>query len=371
MSPILVAVTAMSLSITAVSPAWASGWVVQSSPDGSPRHNTLRSVAALSVHDAWAVGNTVEFQNEHANVLIEHWDGTSWALVPGVSPGLQSNELHAVGGTSPTDVWAVGEYNDVGGHCPQPSLIEHWNGRKWKVVPSPNPRDCTNLNGVAAISPTDAWAVGEAFDEFGQRTSLPLVEHWDGTSWRMQIKGLPKEHVLYGVSAVAPDDVWVVGDTLVADWDGTAWTVVHSMPHPPAPYSIAAVAFDDVWVAGTIVTEHFRLKTYTQHWDGSSWNVVPSPNRGRRPYDILHGIAAAGPADVWAVGEWASSDGLFHTLILHWNGVQWSLQSSPDGSTDNALYGAAALPATNTAWAVGQMSSEFDRSSTLVESHPG
>jgi hypothetical protein len=370
-SSVLVAVMALSLSIAPASPAWASGWVVQPSPDGSTGYNPLRSVAAISPTDAWAVGVYSDYGDNHGRVLIEHWNGKTWKVEPGVNPGLQTSTLFGVAGTSRTDVWAVGDYLDVGARCPEPGLIEHWNGRKWKVVPSPNPRECTNLNGVDAISPDDAWAVGAAFDDNGGRVGLPLAEHWDGSAWTVRIQGLPEEFGLYSVSAVASDDVWAVGDALAARWDGTSWTDIHPLPHSPGGYTIAAIASDDVWVAGSLDRGH-GLETYTQHWDGTSWNVVPSPSRGRQPYDFLSGIAAAGPADVWAVGSWASVDPfVFHPLILHWNGAQWSIQHSPDGSTDSYLNGAAALPASNTAWAVGEISGQYGHSSTLVEFHYG
>lgn len=40
------------------------------------------------------------------------------------------------------------------------TLVEHWNGKTWKVQPSPNPGKGTLLFGVAATSSTNAWAVG-------------------------------------------------------------------------------------------------------------------------------------------------------------------------------------------------------------------
>ena len=82
-------------------------------------------------------------------------------------------------------MWAVGNYDDVGGGCPQPTLIEHWNGRTWKVVPSQGPLCGNELDGVHVISPDDGWAVGASFD-LGGTDSAPLAMHWDGTSWTVQ-----------------------------------------------------------------------------------------------------------------------------------------------------------------------------------------
>lgn len=43
------------------------------------------------------------------------------------------------------------------------AVITHWDGSAWNLVPSPSPSPQLNsLNGVTAISATDAWAVGSA-----------------------------------------------------------------------------------------------------------------------------------------------------------------------------------------------------------------
>src|SRR5689334_20493178 len=52
----------------------------------------------------------------------------------------------------------------------------------WSVVPSPSPGTSEDLlNGVAAVSSTDVWAVGDYYN--GNSALLTLVEHWDGASW--------------------------------------------------------------------------------------------------------------------------------------------------------------------------------------------
>lgn len=55
-------------------------------------------------------------------------------------------------------------------------MPQHWDGASWNIVPSPN--DSTYISeivGVAAVSPTDVWAVGQAFDGFEFQT---LVERY-------------------------------------------------------------------------------------------------------------------------------------------------------------------------------------------------
>src|SRR2546430_10535908 len=89
------------------------------------------------------------------------------------------NLLQGVATVSPTDIWAVGYYqsrssmNDM-------TLVEHWDGTQWSIVPSPAPGQASALYGVTAISTDNVWAVGEYFNGTEDQT---LIEHWDGTQW--------------------------------------------------------------------------------------------------------------------------------------------------------------------------------------------
>jgi len=64
--------------------------------------------------------------------------------------------------------------------------IEHWDGTTWSIVPSPNAEmgaSATNLlNGVATLSASDAWAVGMASAD-QNAPAYALTEHWDGKRW--------------------------------------------------------------------------------------------------------------------------------------------------------------------------------------------
>jgi hypothetical protein len=97
------------------------------SPNGaqpSPNGNYLYGVAATSSRNAWAVGH---YETYHFHVLIEHWDGKAWKLQNvGVPAG--SNQLYGVAATSPRNAWAVGYH--AGAVAYQP-LIERWNGAAW------------------------------------------------------------------------------------------------------------------------------------------------------------------------------------------------------------------------------------------------
>src|SRR5215831_18831744 len=127
-------------------------------PGGPSRPNILNGVAVLSAGNAWAVGL---YSTALADkTLIVHWNGTAWQVLPSPNRGGPSHEnfLNGAAAVSSHDIWAVGSYNDG---AADRTLIEHWNGTMWKVVPSPNlggPSNDNILAGVAATSASNARA---------------------------------------------------------------------------------------------------------------------------------------------------------------------------------------------------------------------
>src|SRR5438046_2556043 len=69
----------------------------------------LDGVASSGPRNVWAVGFAGTTTLEQRS-LIEHWDGASWNVVP--SPGVDGEEnfLHAVSAASSNEVWAVGHH---------------------------------------------------------------------------------------------------------------------------------------------------------------------------------------------------------------------------------------------------------------------
>src|SRR5207248_3028767 len=94
----------------------------------------LTSISAVSPHDIWAVGQ---------GHLTEHWNGHAWQAVPApagsTDPDATTN-LNGVSARSARDVWAVGTVSGT----PSPRTVtEHWNGTTWTLVPSPTPGPAT------------------------------------------------------------------------------------------------------------------------------------------------------------------------------------------------------------------------------------
>jgi hypothetical protein len=68
-----------------------------------------------------------------------------------------------------------------------------------------------------------------------------------------------------------------------------------------------------------------------EHFNGTSWSVVSSPSPGLGE-DVLAGVTALAPSNVWAVGFYAKdvdTDRPTKTLIEHRDGSSWKVVSSP------------------------------------------
>src|SRR5436190_736780 len=328
------------------SPPCGLAWRGVTSPNPSSDVH-LAGIAAIASDDVWAVG--YYGNGSGSQTLTLHWDGSTWTVVP--SPNVATdNDLSAVSAIDSNDVWAVGGYWSQSNAQFQ-SLVLHWRGASWSVVPSPNPGVGGSFTAVAALSANDVWAVGNYLSGSVDST---FTEHWDGNAWTIVPNPNPgtARNYLQGVTAIAPNDVWAVGYywngsapflTLTEHWNGSAWSVVAS-PNPGTGngdnnrlYAVSAVSTDDIWAVGYYVLMCCGIrKTLIEHWNGSAWSVVPSPNAGTF-LDELYGVSAHSTADVWAVGV-SVQGGVFHTSVQHWDGANWSIAPSPDiAPVDNYL----------------------------------
>jgi hypothetical protein len=120
--------------------------------------------------------------------------------------------------------------------------------------------------------------------------------------------------------------------------------------------AVTAISENDVWAVGWSQEPNgppYVKRSFIQHYDGSSWKIVPSPNPPNDTNTVLNSVSGTSAFDVWAVGT--THDGTFpsRTLILHWDGVRWSIVPSPSPDTQlNSLHAVVALSASD-AWAVG------------------
>jgi len=252
-------------------------WSVFQGPAFAPQSEPLlNAITAVSANDIWAVGSLLNHDLQVLNFLFEHWDGTSWTAT-----AIESGDAFLLGASADAsdDAWAVGFAGPE--NATSRTLVLHWDGASWKKVPSPSAGSGANqLNGVAALAPNDVWAVG-----FSTATPKPppgqdrvptatLIEHYDGTSWSV----VPSPNIgpnsqyqsngLLGITAVSPTDIWAFGSfdaanglgsegTLLVHWDGNTWSLAAS-PDPLKGDFLDDVLFagvapspGDIWIVGS------------------------------------------------------------------------------------------------------------------------
>jgi hypothetical protein len=292
--------------------------------------------------------------------------------------GLNENSLLGVSELPSGHAWAVGYY--VNAAYQQQTLVEHYDGTLWSVVPSPSPGSRQNIfYGVAAISDSDVWAVGtqkDASDVFHT-----LTEHWDGTSWTVvpAIDAGASGNQLYAVTAVSSASVYATGQQsgstfpsqiLTEHWNGRAWSVL-STPNDatasPLPLGIAGndAALD---VVGDIESSTAPYTTLVAAGAPGSLQILSTPSNGAGENDLF-AAATASDGSTWAVGWYINGSGTHQTLVEHGVGGMWSLVASPNvGTGDNGLAGITAIPGGGL-WAVG-VSSSKGNFATLILHHP-
>ena len=69
-------------------------------------------MAATSASSAWAVGG-YRHSTPPNRTFIEHWNGQRWAVQPSPSVGVSANSLFGVAATSAANAWAVGSYRGI------------------------------------------------------------------------------------------------------------------------------------------------------------------------------------------------------------------------------------------------------------------
>src|SRR5262249_5899872 len=96
----------------------------------------LFSVASASATRAWAVGG-LSAPRTNRPVILE-WNGTRWnrQAISGLSAGT-SGFISDLTVASPSNAWAAGDFETKGGVFK--NLIVHWDGARWRVIPSANP----------------------------------------------------------------------------------------------------------------------------------------------------------------------------------------------------------------------------------------
>ena len=301
------------LSTTLAERRAGSGWVRVPTPALTGTTSSILSgVACPAVHDCIAVGT--ENFSRGGSTLVEHWDGTRWTVVPSANGHGFDSALNGVWCGSASDCVAVGDSEAA-------TLVEHWDGHTWRVQNSPSPtRDESNDSLLAVDCPGTAmcFAVGTEVTG-GDDAAITFVERWDGTHWSIVDTPSPSGGNYASLTSIvcpSVDNCVAVGDAnyrpIIERWNGTRWSI--------DLYPSSDGSFDGVACTGPsrceVVGDHYG-PAVAEGWDGHHWTAEPFPEHGQTAYAF--GVACPSNGHCDAVGQ-----GDFGPLAADWNGTAWT-----------------------------------------------
>jgi hypothetical protein len=275
---------------------------------------TPTSLWGTSATDVWLVG---------AGGAIAHFDGGSWTSQTGGTTDLSA--VRGVGSAG-SEQWIVG----------QAATFLHRTAAvpSWTATPQITSVTLKSLSDIAALSASEAWAVGNT------------VLHRTAQGWAlataMDDGGVLEDRGLRGVSAIASNDVWAASLTDGAyHWDGTKWTLKSGLADggalPPLE-DISAVGASDVWAVANSGALVF-------HYDGAAWSEVAltQADGGTASAPFFFTVVARASNDVWAGGPFT---------VVRYDGTYWTkLNDDPDSGILGPASGLVPL-ATNDGWVV-------------------
>jgi hypothetical protein len=280
-------------------------------------------------------------------------DAFTTASVPAVDIALTG-----ISADGPADAWAVG--------FGRGSTILRYNGTAWDRVPTPTVNGAPVMtDDVSALAPDDVWMLA---DEPTSTDPVGAFAHWDGSTWTLHRVARPRRTFLRAIAGVrGTDTAWAVGsempneDRPVAEFfDGAAW---HRM-HPPGSGELASVAVhspNDVWAVGE--GGPFSRPELIDRWVHGRWRSVQGLHV---PIEITSDVAVVpGSNHVWVVG---SAHG--QPFAEFFGGKGWTRTPMPKVAGDGYLTDVVAVSARD-AWAIGALYDANDNRSGLLEHWDG
>jgi hypothetical protein len=179
---------------------------------------------------------------------------------------------------------------------------------------------------------------------------------------------------LRDVACVSATDCFAVGRygfggpslPLIERWDGATWSLM-DVPDVPGNMladlrAVACASSTSCFAVGAledtaeVPDEEEIVTTLVMQWDGLSWSIVTSPSPST--LNALNGVTCLSETDCFAVGA-RSNLITTRSLVERWDGVDWTVVPSPNVSgVDNELLDVT-CPSATRCLAVGGTDLEF------------
>ncbi len=189
------------------------------------------------------------------------------------------------------------------------------------------------LQGISCTTATACIAVGTRGGMVGEGVDVvPQAQRWDGHSWTL----------------VATAD-------LGTGQNGELRSV--ACANPTLCFGVGAQGSNAASISMPLV----------ERWDGTQWTLVPVPVPGAANNATLNGISCGAPTSCVAVGMYSAGTE-FGRLIEHWDGVHWSIESSPSPSpVHQSWFTSVSCPSATLCTAVGTTSVPHRYAQPLIE----
>ncbi len=280
--------------------------------------------------------------------MVRHAVGRSvvpggWTIDPTPNASTQNDLSRDSCATAAFCVAVGADYGGLYGR----TLIEQWNGTAWAIVASPDTSSTEDnqLGSVSCPTTTFCMAVGTAMTHGVDQT---LVEEWNGSAWSIVPSPdatTSSSNRLMDVSCTSATACVAVGEAytspasiLAMTWNGATW----SLSSPVRPTSGSSSFFDGVscasatfCVAAGGAYGPSPTTTLIEGWDGSRWSVMPSPDPFAGANEAILSVACSSTSSCVAAG-FGSNGASDRTLIEQWNGAAWSVDASPDASATSS-----------------------------------
>jgi hypothetical protein len=325
--------------VTTLTERWnGHSWTVIPSPNPTGAKNShLNAVSCTGAKNCLAVGRSAKTKTSGA-ALVERWNGAKWSII--ATPNPTRTGLGGLSCVTATFCMAVGtQAGDPAGIVTH-TLAERWNGAKWSIVPSPNPHVNTIvLDGVSCTSPTNCSAIGY-YDVPRLETSDTLVEHWDGKTWKIVASpnAAGGASSLLGVSCPTALSCIAVGEifegagpsgTFAEHWNGKAWSLT---PYPPSAGfpSVSCTSPTNCFAVGAPDPNQGEpANAVVDRWNGSNWSLEATPESNNTE-DFLTSVSCPTATYCLAIGQsYFFQTNRSAALAEQWNGTTWTIAASP------------------------------------------
>ncbi|MBB2911872.1 hypothetical protein FHS43_003152 [Streptosporangium becharense] len=333
-----------------VSPPVAEAWQAPASA-GLSKDGSLSDVAAVSATSIWAVGQQSVWDVWQSRGAITHWDGSSWNEVGIRNDPTGAGSLRSIAAASADELWAVGEGHDglpylargdgasfdrvvldrlhvgdwlggvaavsgrvtaVGRRDGQPLMVTGADG-KWKLTHLP---DRGTLYGVSLSGKSEGWAVGDA-------DGKPLIMRQSDGRWKpFKTPDIPGGY-LRDVHIDGPRRALAVGGVhqsggevvpLVLSWNGRKWSRVTPPPGDVRLYGVTGDRKGHFWISGVDLGQ--PGEAFLARYDGRTVEPLRGPEADTSRTVRLQSVAyLPGTGTVWAVGHVVDASGRYTDVI--------------------------------------------------------